>query len=109
MLQVRQLNVKGAVAQLGERRLCKPEVTGSIPVSSTKSAPPSQLHQVSVPCSRRAASATVEQSFKSSRFKSGTPHSIRTDDGTVGIWFVNTSSEAELVFKNEVTDLGTSL
>ena len=25
----------GAVAQLGERRLCKPKVTGSIPVSST--------------------------------------------------------------------------
>ena len=25
----------GAVAQLGERWLCKPEVTGSIPVSST--------------------------------------------------------------------------
>ena len=30
--------VFGAVAQLGERRLCKPEVTGSIPVSSTESA-----------------------------------------------------------------------
>jgi hypothetical protein len=27
----------GAVAQLGERVLCKHEVTGSIPVSSTKS------------------------------------------------------------------------
>jgi hypothetical protein len=26
---------QGAVAQLGERRFCKPEVTGSIPVSST--------------------------------------------------------------------------
>ena len=25
----------GAVAQLGERRLCKPKVAGSIPVSST--------------------------------------------------------------------------
>ena len=25
----------GAVAQLGERRFCKPEVAGSIPVSST--------------------------------------------------------------------------
>jgi hypothetical protein len=25
----------GALAQLGERRLCKPEVTGSIPVRST--------------------------------------------------------------------------
>jgi hypothetical protein len=25
----------GAVAQLGERRLCTPEVAGSIPVSST--------------------------------------------------------------------------
>ena len=25
----------GAVAQLGERRLCKPEVVGSIPISST--------------------------------------------------------------------------
>ena len=28
----------GAVAQLGEHRLCKPEVVGSIPISSTKSA-----------------------------------------------------------------------
>jgi hypothetical protein len=26
---------RGALAQLGERRLCKPEVTGSIPVRST--------------------------------------------------------------------------
>jgi hypothetical protein len=25
----------GAVAQLGERRLCKPQVVGSIPISST--------------------------------------------------------------------------
>ncbi len=25
---------RGALAQLGERRLCKPEVTGSIPVRS---------------------------------------------------------------------------
>jgi hypothetical protein len=25
----------GAVAQLGERRFCKPEVVGSIPISST--------------------------------------------------------------------------
>jgi hypothetical protein len=29
----------GALAQLGERRLCKPEVTGSIPVRSTKKGP----------------------------------------------------------------------
>ena len=29
------LFAKGALAQLGERRLCKPEVTGSIPVRST--------------------------------------------------------------------------
>src|SRR5205085_384040 len=28
------LNHHGALAQLGERRLCKPEVTGSIPVRS---------------------------------------------------------------------------
>ena len=27
----------GALAQLGERGLCKPEVKGSIPLSSTKS------------------------------------------------------------------------
>jgi hypothetical protein len=27
---------RGAVAQLGERGLCKPEVVGSIPISSTK-------------------------------------------------------------------------
>jgi hypothetical protein len=31
---------RGAVAQLGERVLCKHEVTGSIPVSSTKSYSP---------------------------------------------------------------------
>ena len=30
----------GAIAQLGERLLCKQEVTGSIPVGSTSSAPP---------------------------------------------------------------------
>ena len=30
----------GALAQLGERRLCKPEVTGSIPVRSTPSRSP---------------------------------------------------------------------
>ena len=30
----------GAVAQLGERRLCKPEVVGSIPISSTSYGPP---------------------------------------------------------------------
>ena len=30
--------VRGAVAQLGEHRLCKPEVVGSIPISSTNSA-----------------------------------------------------------------------
>ncbi len=29
----------GALAQLGERRLCKPEVTGSIPVRSTSEGP----------------------------------------------------------------------
>jgi hypothetical protein len=28
----------GALAQLGERRLCKPEVTGSIPVRSNRKA-----------------------------------------------------------------------
>jgi hypothetical protein len=27
---------EGAVAQLGERGLCKPEVVGSIPISSTR-------------------------------------------------------------------------
>jgi hypothetical protein len=27
---------RGAVAQLGERGLCKPEVVGSIPISSTR-------------------------------------------------------------------------
>ena len=32
-----QLNRNGAVAQLGEHLLCKQGVTGSIPVSSTKS------------------------------------------------------------------------
>ena len=30
----------GAVAQLGERRFCKPEVVGSIPISSTPSRDP---------------------------------------------------------------------
>jgi hypothetical protein len=33
------LQDKGALAQLGERRLCKPEVTGSIPVRSTQKGP----------------------------------------------------------------------
>jgi hypothetical protein len=31
--------VTGALAQLGERRLCKPEVTGSIPVRSIEESP----------------------------------------------------------------------
>ena len=31
-----QFRSVGAVAQLGERRFCKPEVVGSIPISSTK-------------------------------------------------------------------------
>ena len=30
---------RGAVAQLGERGLCKPEVVGSIPIISTRVAP----------------------------------------------------------------------
>ena len=30
---------RGAVAQLGERGLCKPEVVGSIPISSTTVCP----------------------------------------------------------------------
>jgi hypothetical protein len=30
-----RLGSVGAVAQLGERRFCKPEVVGSIPISST--------------------------------------------------------------------------
>jgi hypothetical protein len=29
------ITAAGAVAQLGERRFCKPEVVGSIPISST--------------------------------------------------------------------------
>ena len=32
---IRIAREKGAVAQLGERGLCKPEVVGSIPISST--------------------------------------------------------------------------
>jgi hypothetical protein len=32
----RSERLSGAVAQLGERGLCKPEVVGSIPISSTK-------------------------------------------------------------------------
>ena len=31
---IRSLTYSGAVAQLGERRFCKPEVVGSIPISS---------------------------------------------------------------------------
>jgi hypothetical protein len=32
----RRRSDSGAVAQLGERGLCKPEVVGSIPIGSTK-------------------------------------------------------------------------
>jgi hypothetical protein len=39
---------KGAVAQLGERLLCKQEVTGSIPVSSTNFTPSAISSQHSV-------------------------------------------------------------
>jgi hypothetical protein len=52
----------GAVAQLGERGLCKPEVVGSIPSSSTRSrvnigtsrriAAPSRLEKASIGCAR---------------------------------------------------------
>jgi len=34
----------GAIAQLGERLLCKQEVTGSIPVGSTSTCRSSNLH-----------------------------------------------------------------
>ena len=34
---IRRREIVGAVAQLGERRFCKPEVVGSIPISSTNS------------------------------------------------------------------------
>src|SRR5207247_1374149 len=34
-VETANLSQEGALAQLGERRLCKPEVTGSIPVRST--------------------------------------------------------------------------
>ena len=37
------LQDKGALAQLGERRLCKPEVTGSIPVRSIGNSPVNRL------------------------------------------------------------------
>ena len=37
----RAATVSGAIAQLGERLLCKQEVTGSIPVGSTSPASPS--------------------------------------------------------------------
>ena len=36
----------GELAQLGERRLCKPEVTGSNPVFSTKYMRKSPMHSV---------------------------------------------------------------
>jgi hypothetical protein len=35
----------GALAQLGERRLCKPEVTGSIPVRSIFPTNPASLRE----------------------------------------------------------------
>ena len=38
----------GAVAQLGEHRLCKPGVTGSRPVSSTSSRQFRRVHQHSL-------------------------------------------------------------
>ncbi len=34
-VEISDEGVNGAVAQLGERGLCKPEVRGSIPLSST--------------------------------------------------------------------------
>src|SRR5690606_36078481 len=36
----------GGLAQLGERRLCKPEVIGSIPISSTTKSPESAVCRV---------------------------------------------------------------
>tara|TARA_B110000483_G_scaffold188498_1_gene223462 strand:- start:622 stop:771 length:150 start_codon:yes stop_codon:yes gene_type:complete len=39
------LNIKGALAQLGERLVCIQEVSGSIPLSSTKSDQEKIKHQ----------------------------------------------------------------
>ncbi len=39
----------GAVAQLGERGLCKPEVRGSIPLSSTMSSSPGAMNAAPAP------------------------------------------------------------
>ena len=37
-------NARGAIVQLGERLLCKQEVTGSIPVGSTSTSNPRNQH-----------------------------------------------------------------
>ena len=41
------MKLSGAVAQLGERLVCNQEATGSIPVSSTKSAVNSKVAEAS--------------------------------------------------------------
>ena len=47
----------GAIAQLGERLLCKQEVTGSIPVGSTR------IWRISAECNEKGAPFSVHFDF----------------------------------------------
>ena len=51
---------KGGVAQLGERLLCKQEVIGSIPFTSTTAPPPGHLHHGPPRTGRRTATGPAE-------------------------------------------------
>ena len=55
--------LSGAVAQLGERRLCKAEVVGSIPISSIAQDTPKPSSQVSMDPSIVAQSPGEEKIF----------------------------------------------
>ncbi len=68
---------RGAVAQLGERGLCKPEVVGSIPISSTST----------------ALRARVVRDFLSSREELKRAERSWEDRGTVSVEFSTSSLE----------------
>jgi hypothetical protein len=50
---------RGALAQLGERRLCKPEVTGSIPVRSIRERLAVSAQEADVATKKQKARAAV--------------------------------------------------
>jgi hypothetical protein len=66
----------GALAQLGERRLCKPEVTGSIPVRSTEKLAGNGWVSLAACSTRRPTAAQLGKELASSR-----PRALKSGSG----------------------------